>query len=244
MIEIIPAIDIIEGKCVRLQQGDYASEKIYSNDPLDVAKSFEDAGLKRLHLVDLEGAKAKKVVNIKVLEKIATHTDLIIDFGGGIKTDEEIEKVFLSGASLATIGSIAISEPSRFKSWIDKYGSSRIILGADVKGEKLAITGWTSITNVNLFDYLKNTIEYGIKYVLCTDISKDGMLIGTAIDLYKTLKTEFPYLNIIASGGVSNINEVEQLNELNIYGVIIGKAIYEGLIKLSDLKRFINSDNT
>lgn len=239
MIEIIPAIDIIEGKCVRLQQGDYSSKKIYNEDPLEVAKSFEEAGLKRLHLVDLEGAKEKKVVNIKVLERIASNTNLVIDFGGGIKTDEELEKVINSGASYATIGSIAIREPVRFRSWIDNYGSSRIILGADVKGDKLAITGWTSITDVNLFDYINDIMEYGVKYVLCTDIMKDGMLMGTSIELYRALKEAFPGLNIIASGGVTKIEEIEKLNSLDIYGVIVGKAIYEGLISLDDLSRFI-----
>jgi phosphoribosylformimino-5-aminoimidazole carboxamide ribotide isomerase len=239
MIEIIPAIDIIEGKCVRLKQGDYASRKIYNGNPLEVAKSFEDAGLKRLHLVDLEGAKANQVVNIKILEQIASGTKLVIDFGGGIKTDEELERVFQSGASFATIGSIAIREPAMFQSWIDKYGNDKIILGADAKGDKLAITGWTSITEVNLYDYVENISEYGIKYVLCTDISKDGMLMGTSMDLYRTLKERFPDLNIIASGGVTKMDEVEQLNELNIYGLIIGKAIYEGLISPEDLSRFI-----
>lgn len=240
MIEIIPAIDIIEGKCVRLKQGDYASSKIYNENPLEVAKSFEDAGLKRLHLVDLEGAKANKVINIKILEQIASGTKLVIDFGGGIKTDEELERVFQGGASFATIGSIAIREPARFQSWIDKYGSSKIILGADAKGEKLAITGWTSITEVNLYDYVENISGYGIKYVLCTDISKDGMLMGTSMDLYRKLKEKFPDLNIIASGGVTKMDEVEQLNEMNIYGVIIGKAVYEGLIRLEDLSRYVD----
>lgn len=238
MIEIIPAIDIIEGKCVRLQQGDYSSKKIYDEDPLEAAKKFEDSGLKRLHLVDLEGAKAKKVVNIKILEKIASGTKLIIDFGGGIKTDAELERVFQSGASMATAGSIAISEPARFRSWIEKYGSSKIILGADVKGEKLAITGWTSITDVNIFDYIHNIRDYGIKNILCTDISKDGMLMGTSISLYGKLKEKFPALNIIASGGVTSLDEIKQLDDLNIFGVIIGKAIYEGLISLKDLSRF------
>ncbi len=238
MIEIIPAIDIIDGKCVRLQQGDYALKKIYNEDPLEVAKSFEGAGLKRLHLVDLEGAKAKRVVNIKILEKIASETNLIIDFGGGIKTDEELDRVFQSGASLATIGSIAITEPARFKSWIEKYGSSKIILGADVKGEKLAITGWTSITNVNVFDYIDNIMEYGIQYILCTDISKDGMLMGTSIDLYRKINKRFPASDIIASGGVTSMDEIKKLDEINIYGVIIGKAIYEGFISLKELSRF------
>ncbi len=239
MIEIIPAIDIIEGKCVRLQQGNYASKKIYNENPLEVAKAFEDAGLRRLHLIDLEGAKAKSVINLKILQLIASNTNLIIDFGGGIKTDEDLEKVFLSGASLVTVGSIAVKEPKKFKSWINKYGGDKIILGADVKNQKLAISGWTDITDINLFDFVKNTREYGIKYILCTDISKDGMLKGTSIELYKTLNAKFPDLNIIASGGVTNINEIEKLNELNIYGVIIGKAIYEGLISLKDLSRFV-----
>lgn len=239
MIEIIPAIDIIEGKCVRLEQGNYSSKKIYNENPLDVAKAFEDAGLRRLHLIDLEGAKAKRVINLKVLKTIASNTKLIIDFGGGIKSDEDLEKVFQSGASFVTIGSVAVKEPYLFKSWIDKYGSNKIILGADVKEQKLAISGWTDITEINLFDYVNDSKEYGVRFILCTDISKDGMLMGSSVDLYRTLKIRFPSLNFIASGGITSINEVEKLNKLDIYGVIIGKAIYEGLITLEELSRFV-----
>jgi phosphoribosylformimino-5-aminoimidazole carboxamide ribotide isomerase len=242
MIEIIPAIDIIEGKCVRLQQGEYSTRIIYDENPLEVAKIFEDSGLKRLHIVDLEGAKAKKVINLKILEKIASGTNLVIDFGGGIKTEDDLAKVFSSGASFATIGSIAVIEPSTFRLWLNKYGSDRIIAGADVKDDKLAISGWTSLTDVHLFDFIKDNQEAGVKYILCTDISKDGMLMGSSISLYKNLKEKFPDLNIIASGGITNINEIEELNELNLYGVIVGKAIYEGMISLEELSKFVLND--
>ena len=242
MIEIIPAIDIIEGKCVRLQQGEYSTKIIYDENPLEVAKIFEDAGLKRLHIVDLEGAKAKKVINLKILEKIASETNLVIDFGGGIKTEDDLAKVFSSGASFATIGSIAIIEPSIFRLWLNKYGSNRIIVGADVKDDKLAISGWTSLTDVHLFDFIKDNQEAGVKYILCTDISKDGMLMGSSISLYKNLKEKFPDLNIIASGGIKNITEIEELNRLNLYGVIVGKAIYEGLISLEELSLLVLND--
>lgn len=239
MIEIIPAIDIIEGKCVRLQQGEYSTKIVYDENPLEVAKIFEDAGLKRLHIVDLEGAKANKVVNIKILEKIASETKLVIDFGGGIKTEDDLEKVFSSGASFATIGSIAVKEPSMFRSWLDKYGSDRIIMGADEKDYKLAISGWTNVTNIDLFDFIKDNYKAGVKYILCTDIAKDGMLMGSSISLYKKLIESFPDLNIIASGGITKVTEIEELNKLNVYGVIIGKAIYEGLISLEELSEFV-----
>ena len=242
MIEIIPAIDIIEGKCVRLQQGEYSTQIIYDENPLEIAKIFEDAGLKRLHMVDLEGAKAKKVINLKILEKIASETNLVIDFGGGIKTEDDLAKVFSSGASFATIGSIAVKEPSVFRSWLNKYGSDRIILGADEKDYKLAISGWTNLTDVRLFDFIKDNQEAGVKYILCTDISKDGMLKGSSIDLYRKLKEEFPDLNFIASGGITRITEIEELNKLNLYGVIVGKAIYEGMISLEELSRFVLND--
>lgn len=242
MIEIIPAIDIIEGKCVRLQQGEYSTQIIYDENPLEVAKIFEDAGMKRLHMVDLEGAKANKVINLKILEKIASETNLVIDFGGGIKTEDDLAKVFSSGASFATIGSLAVKEPSVFKSWLNKYGSDRIILGADEKDYKLAISGWTNLTDVKLFDFIKDNQEAGVKYILCTDISKDGMLKGSSINLYRKLKEEFPDLNFIASGGITKINEIEELNKLNLYGVIVGKAIYEGMISLEELSAFVSND--
>jgi phosphoribosylformimino-5-aminoimidazole carboxamide ribotide isomerase len=242
MIEIIPAIDIIEGKCVRLQQGEYSTKIIYDENPLEVAKIFEDSGLKRIHIVDLEGAKANKVINFKILEKIASGTRLVIDFGGGIKTEEDLAKVLSSGASFATIGSVAVKEPSVFKSWLDKYGSDRIIVGADVKNDKLAISGWTNLTDVHLFEFVKDNQDAGVRYILCTDISKDGMLLGSSMSLYKNLKERFPELNIIASGGITNISEIEELNRLNLYGVIVGKAIYEGMINLEELSKFMLND--
>ncbi len=243
MIEIIPAIDIIEGKCVRLQQGEYSTRIVYDENPLEVAKIFEDAGLKRLHIVDLEGAREKRVINIKILEKIASGTNLVIDFGGGIKTEEDLVQVFSSGASFATIGSIAVKEPSVFRSWLYKYGSDRIIVGADVKDDKLAVSGWTNLTDVHLFDFVKDNMKAGVKYIMCTDISKDGMLKGASITLYRNIKEKFPGLNIIASGGITNISEIEELNKLKVHGVIVGKAIYEGMISLEELSKFVINED-
>ncbi len=235
MIEIIPAIDLIEGKCVRLQKGDYSLKTIYNEDPLEVAKMFEDSGLKRLHLVDLDGAKASHVVNSKVLEKIASKTKLIIDFGGGIKSDDDIKIVFECGADMATIGSVAVTKKELFVSWIKKYGTEKIVLSADVNDKKIAISGWLDKTDIELFDFLKEYEKLAVKNVLCTDISKDGMLQGTAMELYKEMKKEFNNLFIIASGGITEIKEVIELDKLNIGGVIIGKAIYEGKITLKQL---------
>ena len=239
MIDIIPAIDIIEGKCVRLSQGDYNQKKIYNEDPLEVAKEFESFGIKRLHLVDLEGAKAKHVVNLKILEKIASDTSLIIDFGGGIKTDEDINLVFNAGANQITAGSIAVKEPEKVHSWIHKYGAEKIILGADVKDNMIAITGWQDITQLYISDFLKSYILLGIKHVICTDISKDGMLSGSSVDLYRNILIEFPSIKLIASGGVTTINEINILNDAGVSGAIVGKAIYEGKITLKDLSKFI-----
>ena len=235
MIEIIPAIDLIEGKCVRLQKGDYSLKTIYNEDPLEVAKMFEDSGLKRLHLVDLDGAKASHVVNSKVLEKIASKTKLIIDFGGGIKSDDDIKIVFECGADMATIGSVAVTKKELFVSWIKKYGTEKIVLSADVNDKKIAISGWLDKTDIELFDFLKEYEKLAVKNVLCTDISKDGMLQGTAMELYKEMKKEFNNLFIIASGGITEMKEVIELDKLNIGGVIIGKAIYEGKITLKQL---------
>lgn len=239
MIEIIPAIDIIDGKCVRLQKGDYNQKTIYNDNPLEVAKQFEDAGLKRLHLVDLDGAKAKHVVNLSVLEKITSNTNLEVDFGGGIKSDKDIEDVFNHGAKQVTIGSIAVSEPILFKSWIKKYGSEKIILGADIKDNYIAISGWMDVTEINLHEFINNYVIKGVEYILCTDISKDGMLQGASIDLYKKINTQFPGIKLIASGGISSVKEIEILNEMGIFGVIIGKAYYEGKIKLHELTKYI-----
>ena len=232
---IIPAIDIIEGKCVRLTHGDYNQKKIYNENPLEVAKEFEGAGIERLHLVDLDGAKAKHIVNWKVLEKIAAKTNLTIDFGGGIKTNKDAEIAFNSGATQITGGSIAVKDSATFEGWLEKYGSDKIILGADCKDEKIAISGWQETTTHHLFDFLKGYIDKGVQYVICTDIAKDGALQGTSVDLYKKIRNEFPDLKLIASGGVTDMSDVEALTEIGCYGAIIGKAIYEGKIQLKEL---------
>ncbi len=237
MIEIIPAIDLIEGKCVRLAQGDFARQKIYNENPVEVAKEFENAGLNRLHIVDLDGAKNGKIINLKVLEQLAENTSLTIDFGGGIKTDADIQSVFEAGAQMASIGSIAVKEPEKFFAWLEKYGSEKILLGADVKGNRLAINGWQTETNLEILLFLKNYFARGVRQVFCTDISKDGLLEGTANELYARILSELPELKVIASGGVSCIEDVFELDKIGCAGVIIGKAIYEGKIKLEELFR-------
>lgn len=238
MIQIIPAIDLIEGKCVRLTQGDYGKKTIYNENPLEVAMQFEDAGLKRLHLVDLDGAKAKKVVNWKVLEKIAAKTSLHIDFGGGVQSDDDLRVVFESGAKQVTGGSIAVKQPEVFESWLKEYGGEKIILGADAKKEKIAVSGWEEGTAIWVYDFVEEYVAKGVKYTISTDVAKDGLLQGPSFDLYKNMQDKCPDLNIIASGGISGIGDVEKLAEMNIYGVIIGKAIYENRISLADLQRF------
>ncbi|WP_353722279.1 1-(5-phosphoribosyl)-5-[(5-phosphoribosylamino)methylideneamino]imidazole-4-carboxamide isomerase [Dyadobacter sp. 676] len=238
MIHIIPAIDLIEGKCVRLTQGDYGQKKIYNENPLEVALQFEDAGLKRLHLVDLDGAKAKKVVNWKVLERIATKTSLHIDFGGGVQSDDDLKIVFESGAKQVTGGSIAVKQPDLFGHWLKTHGGDKIILGADAKNEKIAVSGWEEGTAIWVYDFVEEYVEKGVKYTISTDVAKDGLLQGPSFDLYKNLQEKCPDLNIIASGGIAGIEDVEKLAEMNIYGVIIGKAIYENRISLADLQRF------
>jgi len=239
VIEIIPAIDLIDGKCVRLSQGDYDQKIVYNENPLEVAKMFADAGIRRLHLVDLDGAKAHHIVNHKVLAKITGSTDLIVDFGGGLKSDDDLRIAFECGASMITGGSIAVKNPDIFSSWISKFGEKKIILGADIKDEKIAVGGWLETTELELFPFIKNYIEQGISKVICTDISKDGMLQGTAIELYKKILSLQPDLYLIASGGVSSMKDVEQLHESGIPAVIIGKAIYEGRIKLKELTHLI-----
>jgi len=239
MIEIIPAIDIIEGKCVRLIKGDYNRQTIYNEDPLEVALMFEGEGMKRLHLVDLDGAKASHIINFKVLERLASKTGLHIDFGGGIKSDNDIRIAFECGAQQITGGSVAVKDKALFLRWIQQYGSEKIILGADVKDRKIAVSGWQETTAVSLFDFLKQYVEAGIQYAICTDVEQDGLLQGTAIDLYKEIHEKHHDLKLIASGGVTHINEVERLDEMGIYGVIIGKAIYEGKISLSELVCFV-----
>jgi len=239
MIEIIPAIDIIDGKCVRLSQGDYEQKKIYNEHPLEVAKQFADAGIRRLHVVDLDGAKAQHIVNHRVLENIASHTNLVIDFGGGLKSDDDLRIAFECGAAMVTGGSIAVKQPDVFTAWIERYGAERIILGADVHDEKIAVNGWLETTDIELMPFIDGYRQKGITKVLCTDIAKDGMLTGTSIELYKKIMGKFTDLQLIASGGVSSIEDIEALNEAKIPAVVFGKAIYEGRIQLSELKRFI-----
>ena len=239
MIESIPAIDLIDGKCVRLSQGDYAQKTVYNENPLEVAKMFADAGIRRLHLVDLDGAKAHHIVNHKVLETIATNTDLIIDFGGGLKSDDDLRIAFESGAQMVTGGSIAVKNPDVFTSWISKFGGEKIILGADVKDEKIAVGGWIETTDIELMPFIANYMQQGISKVICTDISKDGMLLGPSLELYKKMLAEKPEMYLIASGGVSSIQDIEQLHEAAVPAVITGKAIYEGKIKLDEITRLI-----
>jgi phosphoribosylformimino-5-aminoimidazole carboxamide ribotide isomerase len=234
-MEIIPAIDIIGGKCVRLEQGDYNRQKLYNEHPLEVAKQFEDAGIRRLHLVDLDGAKAGKVKNWKVLETIASKTSLEIDFGGGIKTEQDLEIVFSSGSAFCTIGSLAVKEELLFVGWLKEYGAQRFLLGADVRDEKIAINGWTETTELLLFDFLDKYIANGIRQVFCTDISKDGKLEGPALGLYKKIVQKFPGLYFIASGGISSMEDLDSLEATGCKAAIIGKAIYEGRILLKDL---------
>ncbi len=239
MIEIIPAIDLIDGKCVRLSQGDYQQKTIYNENPLEVARIFEDAGIRRLHLVDLDGAKAHHIVNHKVLETIASKTNLIIDFGGGLKSDDDLRIAFECGASMVTGGSIAVKNPEVFASWIEKFGGEKIILGADVKDEKIAVGGWIETTNLELMPFIQNYMGKGISKVICTDISKDGMLSGPATDLYKKMLEQEPTMYLIASGGVSSIRDIEMLIENKVPAVITGKAIYEGKIKLPELAKYL-----
>jgi phosphoribosylformimino-5-aminoimidazole carboxamide ribotide isomerase len=241
MIQLIPAIDIIEGKCVRLTQGDFAQKKEYNAHPLEIAKSFEDAGLTRLHLVDLDGARQKKVVNYKVLDTIASHTNLQIDFGGGIQSDADVQVAFDYGATQVTGGSVAVNNPELFESWLSQYGGDKIILGADAKEEKIAIHGWKEVTEVWIYDFIADFLQKGVKYVISTDVAKDGLLQGPSFVLYGNIDYKFPDIKLIASGGISSMADIEQLHQMGIYGVIIGKAIYEGKIKLPELTKFILS---
>lgn len=239
MIEIVPAIDIIEGKCVRLVQGDYQQKTVYNEDPLEVAKMFEDNGVKRLHVVDLDGAKAQHIVNYDVLERIAGKTSLSVDFGGGLKSDKDLQIAFECGAEMVTGGSIAVKNRELFLSWIDRYGAGKIILGADVKGLKIAVNGWKEESDLELMPFVAGFMERGIRKVISTDISRDGMLQGPATDLYRRMLDELPGIYLIASGGVSSIDDIEALQKAGVQSVIFGKAIYEGRISLKDLQRFI-----
>jgi phosphoribosylformimino-5-aminoimidazole carboxamide ribotide isomerase len=242
VIEIIPAIDLIDGKCVRLSQGDYNQKTVYNENPVEVAKMFADAGIHRLHLVDLDGAKAHHIVNHKVLERITSSTNLVVDFGGGLKSDDDLRIAFECGASMVTGGSIAVKNPDVFSAWITKFGGDRIILGADVKNEKIAVGGWLETTELDLMPFIINYMEQGINKVICTDISKDGMLQGPALELYKKMLAEKSDMYLIASGGVSSIRDIELLHEAGMPAVITGKAIYEGKIKLDELTRLITKN--
>jgi len=242
VIEIIPAIDLIDGKCVRLSQGDYAQKTVYNENPLEIAKMFADAGIQRLHLVDLDGAKAHHIVNHKVLEMITSSTNLVVDFGGGLKSDDDLRIAFECGASMVTGGSIAVKNPDIFSSWIIKFGGEKIILGADIKNDKIAVGGWLETTEIELMPFIKGFMSQGINKVICTDISKDGMLQGPAIELYKRMLAEQPKMYLIASGGVSSARDIELLHEAGIPAVITGKAIYEGRISLTELTKLIISN--
>jgi phosphoribosylformimino-5-aminoimidazole carboxamide ribotide isomerase len=234
---VIPAIDIIDGKCVRLTKGDYSTTKVYNEDPLEVAKQFEDAGLQNLHLVDLDGAKASRIINWKVLERIASSTSLHIDFGGGLKSDADLKIAFDCGAKQITGGSIAVKNEEVFLSWIKTYGKDKIILGADVRDEKISVSGWTEDSDLHVFDFLKKYVTAGIEYSVCTDIAMDGMLQGPSTLLYQHILKEIPSLKLIASGGVSCIQDLEILATNGLYGAIVGKAIYEGKVTLNELKK-------
>jgi phosphoribosylformimino-5-aminoimidazole carboxamide ribotide isomerase len=238
---IIPAIDIINGKCVRLSQGDFAQQKIYSENPLEMALSFQEAGLKHLHLVDLDGAKEGKVKNWDIVESITGKTKLNVDFGGGIKTEDEISRLIEMGVQQVNLGSIAFKEPEKVKGWIEKFGSERIILSADSNSEKLAVAGWQSQTQISVTDFIQDFVQAGLQYATCTDIAKDGMLAGPNIQLYKKILSQIPSLKLIASGGVSSLHDLELLKFAGCYGSIVGKAIYEGSVSLKDLSKFNSS---
>jgi phosphoribosylformimino-5-aminoimidazole carboxamide ribotide isomerase len=237
-MQIIPAIDIIEGKCVRLTEGDYAQKKIYNEDPLEVAKQFEGVGLMRLHLVDLDGAKSGKVINWKVLEKIANKTNLVIDFGGGIKTEATLKTVLDTGATYATIGSLAVKERAIFEQWIERFGADIFMLGADVHSEKIAVGGWLEKTTIDVYDFIGSYMNKGVTQLFCTDIQKDGKLEGPSIELYKKILQQYPSLQLIASGGVSQLKDLEELRTIGCSAAIVGKAIYENKISLTELSTF------
>ena len=242
-MRIIPAIDIIDGKCVRLSKGDYSTKKIYNEHPLEIAKQYEAHGIEYLHLVDLDGAKASHIVNHKVLEQIASKTSLKIDFGGGLKTDEDLRIAFESGAGQITGGSIAVKQPDVFKNWLSTFGADKIILGADAHNEKIAISGWQEESDEKLIPFVKNYMKDGVSYVICTDIAKDGMLQGPSFDLYKKMLAQLSGVKLIASGGISEFDELPKLAELGCEGTIIGKAIYENKISLKQLENYITNAN-
>jgi len=243
-MRIIPAIDIIDGKCVRLTKGNYETKKIYSENPLEIAQKFEDSGIRYLHLVDLDGARTGKIVNYKTLNEIAKNTKLKIDFGGGIKTNDDLQIAFDNGAQQITGGSVAVKNANLFRDWISRFGSEKIILGADVNEEKIAVYGWTETSEVTIIPFLEKYQNFGIKNVICTDISKDGMLKGSSIALYQKIRQHFPDLNLIASGGVVSVDELQKLKTIGCEGAIVGKAIYEGKISLKSLENFIIQSQT
>ncbi|HPB05471.1 MAG TPA: 1-(5-phosphoribosyl)-5-[(5-phosphoribosylamino)methylideneamino]imidazole-4-carboxamide isomerase [Prolixibacteraceae bacterium] len=238
MITIIPAIDLIDAKCVRLSQDDYNQKTVYNENPLEVAKMFEDAGIKRLHLVDLDGAKAKHIVNYKVLETIATKTNLVIDFGGGLKSDDDLRIAFESGASMVTGGSIAVKDRETFLHWIETNGAEKIILGADAKDKMIAVSGWQEVSELPILDFIESYTSRGIQKVISTDIARDGMLTGPSIELYKEIMDKFPTLELIASGGIATMKDIYELDEMGVPGVITGKAIYENRISLKEIEDF------
>ena len=237
-MRLIPAIDLIDGQCVRLSKGDYDTKKVYNEDPLEVARAFEGSGIKYLHLVDLDGAKSKHVVNHKILESIATKTDLKIDFGGGLKSDKDLQIAFECGAHQVTGGSVAVKNKSLFLNWLRQYGSDKIILGADAKDGKIATGGWKESSNLEIESFIKDFVEEGIEYVISTDISKDGMLKGSSVEMYRSILDNNPNLKLIASGGISNLQDLEDVYDIGCEGVIIGKAIYENRISLKELEHF------
>lgn len=240
-ITIIPAIDLIDAKCVRLSQGNYDQKTVYNENPLEVAKMFEDAGITRLHLVDLDGAKAKHIVNYKVLETIASKTNLVIDFGGGLKSDEDLKIAFESGAQMVTGGSIAVKDRETFLSWIEKFGPDKIILGADAKDKKIAVSGWQEVSELSILDFIESYTSQGIQKVISTDIARDGMLTGPSIELYQEIMDQFEGLELIASGGIASMKDIHQLNEMGVPGVITGKAIYENKISLNEIEKYISA---
>jgi len=240
-MHIIPAIDIIDGKCVRLTRGDYSKKRVYSGNPLEIAKQYEDHGLTRLHLVDLDGAKQRKVVNLQVLEALAMNTDLHIDFGGGVQSNDDLERVFNAGAKQVTAGSIAVKNPELLKLWLEEYGVEKIILGADVKDGIIAVSGWEERSEFTMDEFLREKQAWGMKYVISTDVNVDGTLLGPSVDLYKHIMEAFPALNVIASGGVSSLNDLIVLKESGVFGAIVGKAIYEDKITLSELSELNSS---
>lgn len=239
-MKIIPAIDVIDGKCVRLTKGDYAQQKVYSENPVEVARQFADAGLDRLHIVDLDGAKAGKIVNLRVLENIATATSLSIDFGGGIKNIDDVANIFDAGAAMVNIGSLAVKRPELLEEWLMEFGSDKFLIGADVLDEKIKIAGWIEDAGIDINDFIAKMLGLGVTNIFCTDISKDGVLEGPSLELYKRILTDYPDINLIASGGVSNMRDVKELESIGCSGAIIGKAIYENRVTLKELS-LINS---